>query len=164
MKILLAVDGSSCSDAAVEDVAALAWPSETKILVISAYEPARLMAMTETWAPPQGFYDTLEKTGKQRAEQLTSRAADRLRGACGPGVDILQEVSRGLAKEVILEAADRWGADLIVVGSHGYQGWKRMWLGSVSHAVASHARCSVLIVRGAGEAPEEDATTPSGSR
>jgi nucleotide-binding universal stress UspA family protein len=141
------VDGSTCSDAAVENVAARQWPAGTKILVFSAYEPARLMAMTETWAPPQGFYETLEKTGKQRAEQLTARASERLRGACAPGVDILQEVSRGLAKEVILEAADRLGADLIVVGSHGYQGWKRMWLGSVSHAVASHAQCSVLIVR-----------------
>jgi nucleotide-binding universal stress UspA family protein len=48
---------------------------------------------------------------------------------------------------VILDQAESWGADLIVLGSHGYSGWRRFLLGSVSHAVATHAHCSVEIVR-----------------
>jgi nucleotide-binding universal stress UspA family protein len=48
---------------------------------------------------------------------------------------------------VILDEAERWDADLIVLGSHGYNGWQRFLLGSVSHAVATHAHCSVEIVR-----------------
>ena len=50
-------------------------------------------------------------------------------------------------KEIILDEAERWGADLIVVGSHGRRGLKRLWLGSVSQAVVSQAKCSVEIVR-----------------
>jgi nucleotide-binding universal stress UspA family protein len=53
----------------------------------------------------------------------------------------------GHPKEVILDEAEKWDADLIVVGSHGYRGWQRFLLGSVSQAIASHAPCSVQIVR-----------------
>jgi nucleotide-binding universal stress UspA family protein len=48
---------------------------------------------------------------------------------------------------MILDEAERWGADLIVVGSHGYRAWERFLLGSVSQAVVSHAKCSVEVVR-----------------
>ncbi|HKG22127.1 MAG TPA: universal stress protein, partial [Blastocatellia bacterium] len=54
----------------------------------------------------------------------------------------------GHPRYLITDEAERWGADLIVVGSHGYQGLTRLLLGSVSQAVASHAKCSVEIVRG----------------
>ena len=53
----------------------------------------------------------------------------------------------GSPREVILDEADHWGANLIVVGSHGYRGLTRFLLGSVSQAIASHAKCSVEIVR-----------------
>jgi nucleotide-binding universal stress UspA family protein len=46
-----------------------------------------------------------------------------------------------------VDEAEEWDADLIVVGSHGYQSWERMLLGSVSQSVAAHAECSVEIVR-----------------
>ena len=58
-------------------------------------------------------------------------------------------VASGSPKEVILDEADAFGADLIVVGSHGYGMVERFLLGSVSQAVALHAKCSVQIVRGA---------------
>ena len=48
---------------------------------------------------------------------------------------------------MILDVAEEWGADLIVVGSHGYRALKRFLLGSVSHSVVSHAKCSVEVVR-----------------
>jgi hypothetical protein len=46
-----------------------------------------------------------------------------------------------------LDEAESWDADLIVLVSHGYKGWQRFLLGSVSHAIATHAHCSVKIVR-----------------
>jgi nucleotide-binding universal stress UspA family protein len=49
---------------------------------------------------------------------------------------------------VILDTAKKWGADLIVLGSHGRRGLDRFLLGSVSEAVAIHAACSVQVVRG----------------
>jgi len=51
------------------------------------------------------------------------------------------------ANEVILREAERWNADLIVVGSHGYGPIRRFLFGSVSAAVALNAKCSVEIVR-----------------
>jgi nucleotide-binding universal stress UspA family protein len=57
-------------------------------------------------------------------------------------------VLSGNPKEVILDEAQKWGADLIVVGSHGRRGIKRFLLGSVSEAVAMNAHCSVVVVRG----------------
>jgi nucleotide-binding universal stress UspA family protein len=53
----------------------------------------------------------------------------------------------GHAAETIMETAKNWGADLVALGSHGRRGFSRFLLGSVSYAVASHAPCSVEIVR-----------------
>lgn len=53
----------------------------------------------------------------------------------------------GPPREIIVDEADKWGADLIVMGSRGLGAWSRVLLGSVSNAVVHHAKCSVLIVR-----------------
>lgn len=53
----------------------------------------------------------------------------------------------GPPRSVILDEAESWGADLIVVGSHGYGRWERFLLGSVSQSIVSHAKCSVEVVR-----------------
>jgi nucleotide-binding universal stress UspA family protein len=53
----------------------------------------------------------------------------------------------GRPTETITDIAQEWGADLIVVGSHGHDFWGRMTLGSVSDGVIHHAKCSVLVVR-----------------
>jgi nucleotide-binding universal stress UspA family protein len=57
------------------------------------------------------------------------------------------EAVLGHPEEVIIGNAKTWEADLVVLGSHGYRGFERFLLGSVSQAVASHAPCSVEIVR-----------------
>jgi nucleotide-binding universal stress UspA family protein len=60
---------------------------------------------------------------------------------------LTSEVVVGRPAVAIIETAKRLGADLIALGSHGYRGFTRFMLGSVSYAVASHAHCSVEIVR-----------------
>ena len=57
------------------------------------------------------------------------------------------KIVEGSPKIVILEEAEKFKANLIVVGSHGYSAIERFLLGSVSHSVALHAKCSVEIVR-----------------
>ena len=64
------------------------------------------------------------------------------------GLKATAAVLSGNPKEVILEEAKKWNADLIVVGSHGGRSFKRFLLGSVSEAVAMKAHCSVVVVRG----------------
>jgi nucleotide-binding universal stress UspA family protein len=72
------------------------------------------------------------------------------------GQVVTGELLKGHAREAIIEEAKNWEADLIVVGSHGYQGFKRLWLGSVSQAEASHAPCSVEIVRSRHQSSSND--------
>jgi nucleotide-binding universal stress UspA family protein len=65
----------------------------------------------------------------------------------GKKVEISSDVLIGSPESRIVEMADEIKPDLIVVGSHGYSGWERLLLGSVSDAVVHHAPCSVMVVR-----------------
>ena len=146
MKILLAVDGSDCSDASVKSVASRPWPVGTVIKVFSAVE-LPFVPTTETWALPDSYYAELEKSGEQKAKAAMDKAVNALRESHGLVLEVVTEMHVGQAQSLILDEAEKWGADLIVLGSHGYRGFKRFLLGSVSQAVAAHAKCSVEVVR-----------------
>jgi nucleotide-binding universal stress UspA family protein len=149
MRILLAVDGSDFSDAAVEEVANRPWPRGSEVHVISvAHLP--FTPTPETWALPDSYYSNLEKTVREQSESVTGRAIARLRESnAGRRVPLTLSSATpiGHAEEKIIETAKTWDADLVVLGSHGYGGFTRFLLGSVSQAVASHAPCSVEVVR-----------------
>ena len=145
MRILLAIDGSSFSDAAVQEVATRPWPAESEVRIISVVEPP-LLPTVESWVPPDNYIEALEKAGEDQARAVVSKAADRITNDQRE-LRITTEIVKGHPKHSIIDAAEAWEADLIVVGSHGYRGLTRLWLGSVSQAVASHAKCSVEIVR-----------------
>lgn len=83
---------------------------------------------------------------RRLATEKVARAAEQIREKA-PALRITTEVFEESPKKVIVEEAERWRADLIIVGSHGYGPVKRFLLGSVSQAVALHAPCSVEIVR-----------------
>ena len=140
------MDGSAYSDAAVNSVAHRPWPAGTTIKVFSSIEPV-FYPTTETWVMPESYYQEVEKAGRESAKEAVNKVAESLRKMQGSPVEIIPEIKDGHAKDAILDEAEKWGADLIVVGSHGYRGFKRFMLGSVSHAIATHAKCSVEIVR-----------------
>ena len=102
---------------------------------------------TETWVLPDSYYTELERVAKEQAEAAVKYAAERIKSGIASGLEVITKIISGSAREVILDEAEKWGADLIVLGSHGYSGWRRFLLGSVSHAVAAHAHCSVEIAR-----------------
>jgi nucleotide-binding universal stress UspA family protein len=79
-----------------------------------------------------GVRDRMVATG----ESLVSRAANTIREA---GPDTRTRVAVGDAAETILDCAERWGAELIVVGTHGRRGNDRLVLGSVVEAVVRQA-------------------------
>lgn len=144
MKILLAVDGSACSDAAVADVAEGPWPPGSEVMIVSAFEVSPPVG-AEIWAVPAGYIEEILAAARARAEAAVASARDRV--AASDGLAVSTEVLHGSPARAILDKAAEWGADLIVLGSHGYGAVKRFLLGSVSHAVALHADCSVEIVR-----------------
>jgi len=147
MKILLAIDGSPCSGTAVAEVARRPWPEESQLRVISVVEPPGALT-AEPYMGVAGYFEEVERLKKQQADEVLAQAAEVLRSGAGTAqVGIATEVLTGSPKRTIVEEAETWGADLIVVGSHGYHTWERMLLGSVSQSVAAHARCSVEIVR-----------------
>lgn len=140
MKILLAVDGSPSSDAAAEAVASRPWPAGSEIRVITVDAPIDSGIFS-----PSAF-DELALKMREEAVARLKRATDLLEqgGTTLPITPVLRE---GWPKEAILDEAEQWGADLIVVGSHGRGMLRRALLGSVSQAVATNASCSVEIVR-----------------
>jgi nucleotide-binding universal stress UspA family protein len=146
MKILLAIDGSPCSQAAIEEVARRPWSEDSQVRIISVIEtPAPLVA--EPYMMAGSYFAEAEKIYRRQAEDAVEQAAAKLRGGRNGGPQVSAQVLAGSPRRTIVEEAEEWGADLVVVGSHGYRSWERMMLGSVSQAVAAHARCSVEIVR-----------------
>src|SRR5688572_19144772 len=147
MKVLLAVDGSDFSKAAAQEVARRPWPTGSEVKVISVVEPP--MPLTpEPWGVSMGDYLAEQAEWRRsQARQALDAAARTLAANEDKTLKVTTETLDGLPKQVILEEAEAWGADLVVVGSHGYGFWDRLLLGSVSQAVASHAGCSVEIVR-----------------
>ena len=151
MKILIAVDGSESSDVAVEEVAKRPWPAGSVARIISVAETLPLEALS---LPPR-YREDIEKAARHRAETIVERATARLRDSDIRFLPISSTVVVDSPKDAIVEEAERWGADLIVVGSHGYRGPERALLGSVSQAVATQAKCSVEIARPRHEDSDE---------
>lgn len=150
MKVLLAVDGSPCSDAAIDEVAERPWPEDTTIRILSAFEMP-LPPTPEAWALPPEYLDEIEAAGRENARRIVEVAREKLVAKVKKSVAIETKYVVGPAKTVILEEGDTWDPDLIVMGSHGYSAWQRFLLGSVSQGVVSHAKCSVEIARIAKE-------------
>jgi nucleotide-binding universal stress UspA family protein len=146
MKILLATDGSDYSKVAVDAVADRPWPAGSELKIISVME-APYVPTTDVWVLPDNYYNDLEEAAKAQAQAAVKDAAEEIRSSKTAELETITEVKSGAARNVILDEAERWGADLIILGSHGYSGLQRFLLGSVSHAVATHAHCSVEIVR-----------------
>ena len=146
MKILLAVDGSAYSDAAVEEIAKRPWPPQSEVKVITAAETPIMVGM-EPWAASPEYFEIVEKSVREAAKACIESSLLKLKTIEGKTLKIISEIIQGPPRQVIVEEADRWGADLIVMGSRGLGAWNRLLLGSVSSAVAHHAKCSVEIVR-----------------
>ncbi len=136
MKILIAVDGSTYSDAAVAGVAQRPWPSTSAMKVISAFETP-LPVTPESWAIPPDYFEELQRSVREGARLVVEAAVAKLKLGSGQALEVTGEAIQGPPKNVILDEAEKWGADLIVLGSHGYRGWERFLLGSVSQAVVS---------------------------
>jgi len=143
VKILLAIDGSEHSARTVDALGSHPWPPSSTVRVLSVVD------QVVTATPEVAIFsaETIEAERQQLeqvADELTTRFANWL---CSSGLTAEKKVRAGDPKSVIIEEAQEWGADLIVVGSHGHTGIKRWLLGSVAQSVVSHAPCSVYVVR-----------------
>lgn len=149
MKILVATDGTKHSKAALEKVADFKLGSEDEINIVSVVDMAVPMSVDM-----YGGYITptadIEKNVREVAEKILEDAKNYISEQI-KDVAVNTEILYGSPDSRIVETAEKINADLIIVGSHGYNRWERILLGSVSDSVVHHATCSVLIVRTSDE-------------
>jgi nucleotide-binding universal stress UspA family protein len=151
MKILLATDDSECSLAAVRSVAARPWPTGTVLKVLSVEElvaiemPMEASSLASVYPP--SLLDKLMADARALATGAVETARKMLLQA---GMKVLDQgpIPVGEPRAVVLDQAQAWPADLIVLGSHGRRGLDRFLMGSVAESVAVHAHCSVEVIRG----------------
>lgn len=150
MRILLALDGSSCSGEALREILDRTWPAHSEVRVLSVARAAPL---------PLGasLHGGASAARRHRAEAIVARAMDAVR-AGDPQLRVTGKVREGLPEDLVLEEAEEWGADLVVLGSHEDGALRRSLAGSVSRAAALRAPCSVEIVRRRGGATAGEAS------
>jgi nucleotide-binding universal stress UspA family protein len=144
MKILVGVDESPFSAAAVKFVTHMKWPEGTEIRLISAVQPlAGSYAMVEMPVPVAAFEEASRELRVARQEST----AVLEREVKASGYKSNAKVVTGDARFALVDAARSENADLLVVGSHGRTGLTKLMLGSVASHVVTHAPCSVLVVK-----------------
>ena len=152
MKIILATDGSPHSDRAVEMTANFGFPASSEIKIVSVIEtpmPLNLDIYGGGYVPP---IIELEKVARENALEVLENTRQKVLALLNDeNIIVTTEVLNGSPESQIVEIAEKMKADLIIVGSHGYNTWERLLLGSVSDSVVHHAPCSVLVVRGSGD-------------
>ncbi len=149
MKILLAIDDSKFAEAAIQAAISQVRQDHTQVRVLhvvdwSSFMPSPFPTIGEEPIYSARRLESIIETETRKAHELVEHASNRLRST---GFEVSTAVREGDVKMVILDCATEWGADLIIVGSHGRKGVARFVLGSVSEAVARYAHCSVVIAR-----------------
>jgi nucleotide-binding universal stress UspA family protein len=145
MKILLATDGSDFSVAAARSVAERPWPPDSEVKVISVAES--ITPAIGEWYVDLRLMESLREAATTSARGAVLAAEKEI---SEKGLKVTGSMLTGFAKATIVDEAKEWGADLIVVGSHGLRGLSRLLIGSVAEAVAMHANCSVEVIRERG--------------
>jgi nucleotide-binding universal stress UspA family protein len=160
MKVLLAVDGSKASQAAVRAVAERPWPEGTIVRVLSV---AHLIPPTTPFFNEVAVnYEQLVIEFLDAATEIATRAADELEAS---GLQVESAIRQGDPRVAIVDEARDWSADLVIVGSHGRSGIERWLMGSVAEHVVRHAPCSVEVVRPPAEGhPSENRERPETAR
>jgi nucleotide-binding universal stress UspA family protein len=163
MKILIGYDGSPFADAAIDDLQRAGLPADTAALVLSVADvwPSTPPVYREALVPGTGLEVSMAvadtaaartKAAEAEAAELAGRARARVAGLF-PGWSVEAESTADSPASALTERAERWGADLIVIGSHGRGALSRLFFGSISQKVLRYAHCSVRVGRRPPERP-----------
>jgi|EndMetStandDraft_3_1072993.scaffolds.fasta_scaffold39383_3 nucleotide-binding universal stress UspA family protein len=147
MKILLPIDESSCSAAAVDTIIHEYDPAWTEVCVVHAVERNLSVPAYAAFAEGPSAADTALATYEPeciRQETIASKTVARLRAA---GFKVTADIRIGSPVGVILDCSAAWNPDVIVMGSRNRHGISRLIHGSVSHDILRAAGCDVVIVK-----------------
>lgn len=150
-RILIAHDGSAPAEAALADLARAGLPAKAQARIVCAADiatpPAFFPGEAEAWyAQSLVALEQQSLAAKRTAAATARKAAQTLRGLF-PGWSVTTETAEADPAAAILDAAARWKASLLVVGSHGRSAFDRLLLGSVSRRVLAHATTDVRVSR-----------------
>jgi len=151
MKVLIAYDGSSSADAALQDLQYAGLPQEAEALILSVAE-VFLPPPSPTPALPANVPPAVQRAWLQATHALEeARTLAQRARACllesFPAWDVEAEACANSPAWAVIKRAEAWQPDLIVVGSHGRSALGRFVLGSVSQKIVTEARCSVRVGR-----------------
>ena len=94
MRILLPVDGSSFSDAAVAEVAARPWPAATEVRIINAFQVA-INPTPEVWAISGEYYPALAQVAREQAQGVVNQAVTTLTEGSNESLTVIGEALEG---------------------------------------------------------------------
>jgi nucleotide-binding universal stress UspA family protein len=143
MKVIIGIDDSIYSDAALRLVKEMSWPRDTRFIVVSV-APVQVPAYTMVGAGSATALEGIHQENLEHHRKLSARAKDDLHRC---GFDAVSCVEIGDPRDVIVTLAENHAADLVIVGSHGRTGLPRLLMGSVANYVVSHAPCDVLVAK-----------------
>lgn len=142
-KIMLSTDFSETSKDATEYAAWLAQQLHAELKLLHVFDPSIYTIPSPYYFMPgfddwySGNIEAIRSKGEETLEQLKQSFEGRAEAM----------FVEGKPEDMIVEAAKEWGAELIVVGTHGYTGWNRFTLGSVAEHVIRNAHCPVLTIK-----------------
>jgi nucleotide-binding universal stress UspA family protein len=144
VRIIVGIDGSTNSQAAVNAIAERSWPRGSEVRLIAALDTVLCLSATSDESQTIKWFEVSDENDLSSLRQAFEALADKLRTV---GLTVSVELKKGDPKQILIEEAESWQADSIFVGAKGTRGIERLLLGSVSAAVAARAHCSVEVVR-----------------
>jgi nucleotide-binding universal stress UspA family protein len=138
-RILVPVDGSPASTAALAEALGFARGQEARVLLVYACEPLRYILA-------EGPVDLSAEVRRQGALVLDAAATAAAKAGVGAETSLVEASDRRVP-ETLVDEAQRWGAKLIAMGTHGRRGFAHLLLGSVAEGVLRRATVPVLLLR-----------------
>lgn len=145
MRIIVAYDGSPGSEAALDEVLKRPWPAGSEVRLVTVVEPPVAYASTEGMAAYGPVFETIYKEMREKMRAQALRALEKARAR--KDLVASYELREPGVKRALLDAIRDFRADLVVLGSEGTTALGRLFLGSVAHALVSHAPCNVEVIR-----------------
>lgn len=142
--IVVGTDGSDTATQAVDEAISVAAALNARLDIVSAFEPVSSSRLREE--AKQAPSD-IEWMVNEREDVEATLTTAKERAQAGGVANVRTYARQGDPADAILDVAEEFGSDLIVVGNKGMTGAKRFLLGSVPNKISHHAPCSVLIVR-----------------